>query len=852
MKKLYSLFIILFAVLQPITAQDAFYVYRNDGQFNTFRYDMVDSMKYSKVGIDQVIHEDFVVQEVYTSDSLYQIPLSVIDSIGFSTPKTIYSEDVMHLSGEILDYVIMADAEKLCVTFSANTPTRLLPNVGEKIAALELTDKNPFGFVGKVTDVTTAEQNIIVNCSQLELEDVVDRFYGIAQIITQSSIENNTVEHVNKRVPVSSETKSFTLDIKKYLPKTIDLSDLPIYKKEDVNGVSAGASITIDMESPLVGGYVSRVIDKNLFLSYANLFLTAAGRTVTDVQLIGSIGAGIRPAIDIPIPIYGVRIIGISLGARLEASAQFSFMYTVKSDFDRCVDITYYPYRPYVFNFNPMITSHSTDKKPIPSYEWKNISLDGELSFTPFFDFGILFGDHKIGWAGVEIEAGVKVDANISFTAEHLREASFKTAFYDFLRDRKIGIEGFGRAGLTLQLSKTSWWDDYEFKPSAKLTWPIGERKEWWFLPQFNETKAYRPLPNWNAIEAIPNPYSEHLWAYTIGVELHDDEGRKIDTRYYGDDQKYREPKDTPQAPLFFNRNIQRDDNYKVYPTFKLFGFNVLASPVSEVGVTIPVTISSVTTTAAQYRPKDHPLHFSYTDKSKEQSEDSEKNEEVYEFKYNVTTAVELADDESVENWGYVYEDKKGKKSRISLKGAPYTYEDKRFVYYRNGDPRTHVAKLYPFVKYTNDEQYYYGMPVDYPLVYPETSTIELTACSTPEIVTKQNVQYNGVTYDYCSTFIFDYDATGAYWLSVGAYEFGSGWNNWDANLPKREQAKVADGSNRLTLNYYYNRKVLEGDYMIRLKGTDNTHESGGCISSDYVRLIHNGQVFTGCELKTK
>ena len=265
-----------------------------------------------------------------------------------------------------------------------------------------------------------------------------------------------------------------------------------------------------------------------------------------------------------------------------------------------------------------------------------------------------------------------------------------------------------------------------------------------------------------------------------------------------------------------------------------------------------PVIIRAVTTTAAQYRPKDHPQHFSYTDKSKEQSENSEKNEEVYEFKYNVTTAVELTDDESVENWGYVYEDKKGKKSRISLKGAPYTYEDKRFVYYRNGDPRTHVAKLYPFVKYTNDEQYYYGMPVDYPLVYPETSTIELTACSTPEIVTKQNVQYNGVTYDYCSTFIFDYDATGAYWLSVGADEFGSGWNNWDANLPKREQAKVADGSNRLTLNYYYNRKVLEGDYMIRLKGTDNTHESGGCISSDYVRLIHNGQVFTGCELKTK
>ena len=836
MRRLITLFILLAAFVQQSMAQEAFYVYRNDGHFNAFRFEQVDSMKYGKV-LDGVEYENFVVQEVYTSDSLYQIPLNVIDSIGFSTPFTVYAGDVRHLTSETLEYLIMADAETMKLTLVANTPARLIPEIGEKIAALELTDKNPFGFVGRVTSVFNTAESIIVNCSELDLEEVVDRFYGTARITTQESTETYAPKYTQRKASRNVEQRPFSLNIKKYFPKTIDFSDLPLYSKEDVNGVSAGASLTVDMERPLVGGFVTRVVDKNRLLSYTNLFLTATGKTVTDVQLTGSIGAGIRPALDIPIPIYGVKMIGLSLGARLEANAGVSLMYTEKSDFDWSMDVTYYPYLPLVFNLNPTIISHSTDKKTIPTQEWKSISLDGEISFTPFIDFGILFGDHKIGWAGVEVEGGIKADANISFTSEHLKEASLNTAFYDFFRDRKVGIEGYVRAGLTLQLSKASWWEDYDFKPSAKLTWPIGERKEWYFLPQFNETRAYRPLPNWNAIEATPTPYSEHLWPYTIGIVLRNIDGQEVDLKYYGDDKKYRTQTDSPQEPLFFSKDINREEHYKVNPTFKLLGFDVMASPASEIGTTIPVSITTVTTTAAQYRPTDHPQHFTYQDKP-------------YEFKYDVATTVKLTDDEGVENWGYVYEGpyEGDKKSRISLKGATSEYEDTRFAYYRNGNPTKHTARLYPFVKYTGDDEYYYGEPVDYPLIYPETSTVELTGCSTGDVVTRENVEYNGVTYDYCSTFILDYNATGAYWLTVGAEETGNGWSAWESSLPAREQARAADGSNRLTINYYYNQKVLEGDYLLRIKGNDEQHGTS-CTSSKSVRLTHNGKTFTGCEL---
>lgn len=83
----------------PLFAQDeeiyeAFYIYRNDGEFNGFFYDEVLDMRYSKLDLDSLEHEDYVVQEVVTADSIYRIPLCVIDSVGFIQPEIIISKDI--------------------------------------------------------------------------------------------------------------------------------------------------------------------------------------------------------------------------------------------------------------------------------------------------------------------------------------------------------------------------------------------------------------------------------------------------------------------------------------------------------------------------------------------------------------------------------------------------------------------------------------------------------------------------------------------------------------------------------------------------------------------------------------
>ena len=132
MKRLYLILLLVAVTLSGMaqTVGEAFYIYRNDGQFNAFFRDEVDSIAYSHYDADSVYYDENVTQLVYTADSLYRIPLAVIDSVAFVQPETKYKEDAVSLTGELFDYLIKADS--LTLTFSSYTPSALLPKIGNK------------------------------------------------------------------------------------------------------------------------------------------------------------------------------------------------------------------------------------------------------------------------------------------------------------------------------------------------------------------------------------------------------------------------------------------------------------------------------------------------------------------------------------------------------------------------------------------------------------------------------------------------------------------------------------------------------------------------------------------------
>lgn len=85
MKRLIASILLFAGFLCGAKAQnDAMFVYRNDGASNAFLKSAVDSMVCSQIDLDSLMHSDYVVQEIWTADSVYRIPLAVIDSIGFT------------------------------------------------------------------------------------------------------------------------------------------------------------------------------------------------------------------------------------------------------------------------------------------------------------------------------------------------------------------------------------------------------------------------------------------------------------------------------------------------------------------------------------------------------------------------------------------------------------------------------------------------------------------------------------------------------------------------------------------------------------------------------------------------
>ena len=155
MKRYTYLIYIVAALLTALTAQpamaqneqNALYIYRNDGQFNAFFFGDIDHFEYSCIDTLGVEHDEYVVQEIHALDSVYRIPLTAIDSVSFITPETKYKADVFRPDKSIANYITASDSV-YWIRLSANTPSALIPKVGDKLLIEEESPLIPDGFGG--------------------------------------------------------------------------------------------------------------------------------------------------------------------------------------------------------------------------------------------------------------------------------------------------------------------------------------------------------------------------------------------------------------------------------------------------------------------------------------------------------------------------------------------------------------------------------------------------------------------------------------------------------------------------------------------------------------------------------
>lgn len=209
---LYILTVLLVALtaqsVQAQNEQNALYIYRHDGQFNAFFFGDIDHFEYSCIDTLGVEHDDYVVQEIYALDSVYRIPLSAIDSVSFITPETKYKPDVVRPDASITSYIVASDS-LYWIRLDANTPTSLIPKVGDKLLIEEESPLIPDGFGGLVTSVEQNGNGYTVMTKALALTDIYEQLV-IKVAGASEGMENASTVAARRRGPLDGYDISIT------------------------------------------------------------------------------------------------------------------------------------------------------------------------------------------------------------------------------------------------------------------------------------------------------------------------------------------------------------------------------------------------------------------------------------------------------------------------------------------------------------------------------------------------------------------------------------------------------------------------------------------------------------------
>ena len=202
MRKSVIILVLCSLFVVPSFAQEAFYIYRNDGDFNGFFYDEVIEMRQSKIGVDSIEYDHWVTQEVVLADTTYRIPLAAIDSIGFQQPEIKLNPNVKFMERDglapyftsiILNYA--TNNHSYCFL---NLPSDLVPKPGDVLIGLH-TDSiaaekyaSVGGSFGCVVERVDVDANGLCTVRGHRVEQVEDVF---EQYIT---VEKLTVDQAGK------------------------------------------------------------------------------------------------------------------------------------------------------------------------------------------------------------------------------------------------------------------------------------------------------------------------------------------------------------------------------------------------------------------------------------------------------------------------------------------------------------------------------------------------------------------------------------------------------------------------------------------------------------------------------
>lgn len=540
-------------------AQQAFYIYRNDGRINTFITIEIDSMVYSRIDVDSIMHNDFVVHEVYTSDSIYRIPLEVIDSIGFVTPETKYQTGVKVIEGEMRSHIL--SCKDLTLLFELGTPNNILPHKGDKLVTTEADNIITKAFIGQVSELRSQANGIEVICEPVDLMDVFECYYGIIR-------KNDESVPINTRIITdgfygTNGTRTFSPGKLSY--DLLNTHDIPISYEAD-------EELSFELDNARASISLTPTIDYNAYVivnkSYGvNISVTAIGHYTVEELL--ALSGGVQMGGDvslfkkaIPVP-EALLDIYFEFGAFCTASGTFSINQLLTQKYK------------HIFHWEWSSKGHETLScinvfKPESNSHTGTVALNGSFGGGAYGRLGISFiatSSLDIAEIGVRVEGGISCEGTYVPYKKDAEYAKKSTDLYNKIKDREI----------------TSYWYYGEkgeatlFKWSASVdipnffNWPLSKKgiiASVRSVPLFSDTKLERGFGSLNVSTNI----SGVVQPMDIGFALFNlNNKNKIIYRYSVYD--YQGPSGYAQE-TFLTSNLSA-----VYPLVKWMGMEILAEP---------------------------------------------------------------------------------------------------------------------------------------------------------------------------------------------------------------------------------------------------------------------------------
>lgn len=515
----------------PATSQqsmgDAFYFYRNDGQFNAFFRDEVEKMEYSNYDTDGNLHAEVESQVVYTADSVYNIPLAAIDSVGFVQPETIFNSSLVRLDG-LLPYIV--NVEGMTINFKKDMPTNLVPR--KKVILYYDDFVSPFdnGFAGIVQQVIN-DKYIKVICDSASIEDIYD------QIVEIQTIEMDIPLGSRLSAPGDHNPNREGLHIPLELGTSLGSNDF---------------SLEGDIYVRAYGNWVKK--RQKGQPTYMDLSLTIDITTDASVSL--SKGVGIDHDFS------NIFSIPLKLPAGLQAKLTFNPFIEASTEMD--MEQHFSTYSSYTIGARYEDGRFNIYQSPNHEITDEELSLKGKAEAYVGGKLSASLGtilDLLKMTATLQVGGHAEGEINLGSSAIDNSDN------YELSKNDKVTTSIRAALGLSAGVY---------LGPLGKLeaSMPVGNhdfcKQDHYVLPLFDKP-SYTRKDNANEIEVTLPVKRDLLGNVDIGLSLYDDSERLIETKF--EERPYRVEKDFKNEPIKLSfSNVSKKQYYYVYPVVRLFG----------------------------------------------------------------------------------------------------------------------------------------------------------------------------------------------------------------------------------------------------------------------------------------